>query len=203
MPKLLLFSDVHSNKAFCSAIIDEARDCDIVIGAGDFGLARRHLEVSTRILSQITVPAILVPGNVESYEELRSAFERYENFVILHGDSCQLRGYRFFGLGGGIPITPFGAWSYDFSEEQAADFLRGAGKTDVLITHSPPFNAADQDSRGRHLGSEAIRSFIEAHQPILHVCGHIHESWNTFARIGQTDVVNAGPRGINYTLPDR
>ncbi|UCG24801.1 MAG: metallophosphoesterase family protein [Chloroflexota bacterium] len=203
MPKLLLFSDVHSNKAFCSAIVEKARDHDIVLGAGDLGLARRHLEISTRILSQIAVPVILVPGNVESYEELRSAFEQYDNFVILHGDSCELLGYRFFGLGGGIPITPFGPWSYDFSEEQAAGLLSAAGKPDVLITHSPPVNAADQDSSGRHLGSVAIRSFVEAHQPILHVCGHIHESWNTFAKIGQTDVVNAGPHGINYTLPDR
>jgi Icc-related predicted phosphoesterase len=203
MPRLLLFSDVHSNKALCTTIVEKARDHDLVIGAGDFCVARRRLEISTRILSQITVPAILVPGNAESEEELRSAYARFENFTVLHGSACQLFGYRFFGLGGGIPITPFGSWSYDFSETEAADYLARAAGIDVLITHSPPLNAADRDSRGHNLGSRAIRKFIQAHQPLLNVCGHIHESWNSSQTIGRTDVVNAGPYGISYTLPDR
>lgn len=203
MPKLLLFSDVHSNTAYCNSIVERAGEYDLVIGAGDFCILRRRLDISTRILCQITVPAIFVPGNAESNEELRSAYADYPNFTILHGDSCELFGYRFFGLGGGIPITPFGAWSYDFSEGQAAGYLDGAAGIDVLITHSPPKNVGDSDSRGRHLGSQAVYDFIRSHQPLLHVCGHIHESWRSISEIGATKTINAGPRGIPYTLPGR
>lgn len=203
MPKLFLFSDVHSNTAYCEKIVERAGEYDLVIGAGDFCIARRGLEVSTRILSQITVPAIFIPGNAESYEELQAAYAGHLNITILHGNSCEHLGYRFFGLGGGIPITPFGAWSYDLSEAQAAEHLNEAAGTDVLITHAPPKNVGDSDSRGRHLGSQAIYDFIQSYQPILHVCGHIHESWRSIAQIGATKTINAGPRGIPYTLSGR
>jgi Icc-related predicted phosphoesterase len=42
-----------------------------------------------------------------------------------------------------------------------------------------------------HVGSEAVRAFIEAHQPSLCLCGHIHEARATDA-IGATRVINPG-----------
>ena len=44
---------------------------------------------------------------------------------MLHGSAVAIAGVTFFGLGGGVPVTPFGAWSYDFTEEQAANLLAG------------------------------------------------------------------------------
>jgi Icc-related predicted phosphoesterase len=40
-------------------------------------------------------------------------------------------------------------------------------------------------------GSAAIRREVEKHQPLLHLCGHIHESRGT-TRIGRTVVINPG-----------
>ena len=40
-------------------------------------------------------------------------------------------------------------------------------------------------------GSTAIRREVEKHQPLVHLCGHIHESRGT-TRIGRTLVVNPG-----------
>jgi hypothetical protein len=67
---------------------------------------------------------------------------------------------EFFSLGGGVPITPFGAWSYDFTEEQAADLLVGCLRGCVLVSHSPRRGAVDVDSRGRSLGSAAVRDAV-------------------------------------------
>ncbi len=47
-------------------------------------------------------------------------------------------------------------------------------------------------------GSTAIRKAVEKHQPVVHLCGHIHESRGT-TKIGKTLVVNPGseyPEGV-------
>lgn len=51
----------------------------------------------------------------------------------------------------------------------------------ILITHAPPFNTVcdlmkDKDGQLRHIGSEAVRKFIEKQQPLLTLHGHIHDS---------------------------
>jgi len=47
-------------------------------------------------------------------------------------------------------------------------------------------------------GSSAIRREVEKHQPLVHLCGHVHESRGT-TRIGKTLVINPGseyPEGV-------
>src|SRR5207247_10447169 len=63
---------------------------------------------------------------------------------------------EFFGIGGGIPVTPFGAWSYDFTEEQAQELLQNCPARCVLVSHSPPKGAVDR-AGGQSLGSVAVR----------------------------------------------
>ena len=47
----------------------------------------------------------------------------------------------------------------------------------IYVCHTPPFNTAlDNMPRGRHVGSKALRAFIEQHAPPLTLHGHIHES---------------------------
>jgi Icc-related predicted phosphoesterase len=110
-------------------------------------------------------------------------------------------GISFFGVGGGVPVTPFGSWSYDFTEAQAAALLQDCPSQGVLISHSPPKGAVGRSSSGRSLGSTAVRETIVQKNPQLVVCGHIHESGGQQARINQTVVVNAGPKGILWQLP--
>jgi hypothetical protein len=68
-------------------------------------------------------PPVLVAGNNESTEELMEACQDWREAHVLHGSAVTLGGVVFFGLGGGVPVTPFGAWSYDLTEEQAARLL--------------------------------------------------------------------------------
>ena len=47
----------------------------------------------------------------------------------------------------------------------------------VYVTHTPPNNThLDQIRDGLHIGSMAVRMFIEEHQPYLTLHGHIHET---------------------------
>lgn len=195
MSRLLLFSDVHSDRSACRRLVDRSSEVDVVVGAGDFATMRRNLQATIDALSAIDVPTVLVPGNAESVEELRSACAPWEAATVLHGEGAEIDGLSFYGIGGGIPVTPFGDWSYDFTEETAEDLLADCPSGGVLVSHSPPKNAVDRDSNGRHLGSTAVRAAVEEKSPTLTVCGHIHGSWGEEATIGDTTIVNAGPQG--------
>jgi Icc-related predicted phosphoesterase len=196
MARLLCFSDVHSNHRAARALVQRAPDADIVVGAGDFCDMRRGLDRTISILSEIDTPAVLVPGNAESADELRTACADWTAAHVLHGSGATVSGISFYGIGGGIPVTPFGAWSWDFTEAQAAELLADCPDDAVLIAHSPPKNCVDQDSSGRRLGSTSIHDAIEARALPLVVCGHIHNSWEQTGTIGETAVLNAGPEGV-------
>jgi len=198
--KLLLFSDLHNDFRTASKLVELSNAVDVVVGAGDFCVARRGLDEIITPLSVITKPTVLVPGNSESDEELFQACRAWKSARVLHGSRVTIAKIPFFGIGGGIPITPFGSWSYDFSEEEAYDLLRDCPSGGVLISHSPPAGVLDLSSDGRSLGSQAVRETILIKKPNLVVCGHIHGSAGQIDRIGETTVINAGPQGIIWEL---
>ena len=198
--KLLLFSDLHCDAAAASALVKRANDFDVVIGAGDFATCRQGIEKTISVLQKIERPAVLVPGNAESVEELRDATAAWESATVLHGNGTTINGVEFFGLGAAVPETPFGDWSYDLSEDQAEAMLADCQSGGVLVSHSPPKDCVDLSSNGRHIGSTAVRACIESKQPRLVVCGHIHACWEQTAQIGETTVINTGPRGVEYEL---
>lgn len=199
--KLLLFSDLHQDVATARKLVEMARQADVVVGAGDFGSVRRGVDLCFKVLKAIDRPAVLVPGNNESLEELTEASRCWPQAKVLHGTGTEISGVSFFGLGGGIPVTPFGSWSYDFTEEQAAELLKDCPETCVLVSHSPPQGAVDVSSRGQNLGSTAVRDVILRKNPRLVVCGHIHESGGKATLVATTPIVNAGPTGIMWDLP--
>jgi Icc-related predicted phosphoesterase len=198
--KMLVFSDLHASADAARRLVDRAHSVDLVIGAGDFGNLRRNVRVSIDVLRAIEKPAVLVAGNNESTEELAEACRGWPQAHVLHGNGVTIAGVAFFGIGGGIPVTPFGAWSYDFTEEQAAALLADCPAGCVLVSHSPPKGVVDRSSRGKSLGSVAVRDAVLRLRPALVVCGHIHESAGQQAILGSSPVVNAGPDGIEWDL---
>ena len=97
-----------------------------------------------------------MPGNGESAEELAEACHGWKAAHVLHGEGVDIDSVPFFGLGGGVPVTPFGPWSYDFTEDEARDLLTPCPEDAVLVSHSPPLGHADADASGRHMGSTAV-----------------------------------------------
>ncbi len=190
--KILAFSDLHLARSRAAALVEASAGADLVIGAGDFCNGREGLGQAMEMLEKITAPMVVVPGNAESAEELRSA--ALPSMTVLHGNSCEIGGLDIVGLGGGVPITPFGSWSWDLSEAEATALLDGNLRADVLVTHSPPKGLGDVTSAGLSVGSTAIRAAIERLQPQLAFCGHIHDSWGARGRIGTTRVANLGPK---------
>lgn len=63
----------------------------------------------------------------------------------------------------------------------------------IFCPHSPPYDTACDSLRsGRHVGSPALRAFVDREQPDLLLCGHIHEA-RGLDEVGRTQVVNPGP----------
>src|SRR5262249_18462962 len=147
-------------------------------------------------LAAITAPTVLVPGNNETEDALRAAAAGWESAAVLHGSGTEIDGVAFYGLGAGIPVTPWD-WSFDLTDAEASEQLAGCPAGAVLVLHSPPKGPCDRDSAGNHLGSEALLAAIEAKRPRLAVCGHIHDSWGAESEIGPTPVRNLGPAGID------
>lgn len=199
--KYLLFSDIHCNKDACDRMVEKSRDADIAICAGDLGSLRTGLRETVDALSGITIPTILVPGNHESHAELLDACDHLAHFHVLHGGSIALKGITFFGIGGGIPTTPFGPWSVDLSEHDARLLLTATFGEYVFITHSPPLGCLDTLANDQHVGSEAVRTFIGKSRPMFVVCGHIHENAGRQGELSGIPVINAGPSGVEFAWP--
>lgn len=191
--KILAFSDLHRDLGQAAELAAMAADADVVIGAGDFASVHEGLEEMIGALAAIETPTVLVPGNNETDEALREAAAGWDAATVLHGEGATIEGAEFYGLGAGVPVTPW-EWSFDLDDEAAAEMLAACPVGAVLVLHSPPQGHCDAGGGG-NFGSEALLRAIEEKRPRLAVCGHIHESWGCESRIGDTPVYNLGPKG--------
>ena len=194
--KLLLCSDIHRDFPAAASLVERSAEADVLVCAGDLAVMRNGLQDVVDVLAAAACPTVLVPGNGESDRELAEACSAWAGAHVLHGSGCEIDGVTFWGLGAAVPVTPFGAWSFDLSEREARGMLEGCPEGAVLVTHSPPLGHVDEAVEGDHLGSRAVLETIERAQPRLAVCGHIHAAWEQESRLGETRIVNAGPRGV-------
>jgi Icc-related predicted phosphoesterase len=192
--RILAFSDLHRDLGKAAELVGMSADADVVIGAGDFASIHEGLDETIAALASISTPTVLVPGNNETEDALREATAGWSAATVLHGGGTEIEGIEFFGLGAGIPVTPW-EWSFDLDDAAAAGRLAGCPPGSVLVLHSPPRGHCDTNGSGDHFGSEAVLRAIEERRPRLAVCGHIHESWGCESQVGETSLHNLGPGG--------
>ncbi|HHS12693.1 MAG TPA: hypothetical protein ENN03_02865 [bacterium] len=82
-------------------------------------------------------------------------------------------------------------------EEDLAQWTLKETENTILVMHSPPHDTMlDRLYNARPAGSRAIRAFIETHQPLLTLHGHVHESpvvsGKIWDRLGKTLCINPG-----------
>ncbi len=197
--RILACSDLHRDLEAARSIVERSAGFDVVVVAGDLADQHHGLEEVVDVLAGIRTPTVLVPGNNETDAALGEACSEWSAASVLHGECAEVAGVEFFGLGAGVPTTPWD-WSFDLSDEEAAAALEPCPAEAVLISHSPPQGHCDSSSGGDHLGSHAILDAIATKQPPLVVCGHIHEAWGERSRVGPTEIANLGPGGAEFEL---
>jgi Icc-related predicted phosphoesterase len=193
--KLLCLSDLHGDERRLCQILRAAGAADVLLLGGDLtnfgtpnqaekliGVAREHCPV-----------VMAVAGNCDSPE--------IDQRLVELDVSLFQRGVVYQGVGfcGVSAMPPWLGNMYELTEEQIAAALEAGseqaseGSRQVVLSHPPPFNCRlDRTRRGAHVGTSALRDFIERRTPELVICGHIHEA-RGIERLGDTTVVNCGP----------
>lgn len=192
--KLLAFSDVHCDLGAIDSLVTQARTADVVAGVGDFASVHEGLEQTLAPLEAIEAPLLLVPGNNETVDALRAATAGWDDTTVLHGEGATTDGIPFYGLGAGIPTTPWD-WSFDLTEDEATEMLADLPQQAILLSHSPPKGHVD-----KNLGSTAVLEAARNTRARAVLCGHIHEEWTNESHIDGTLVRNLGPDGYVLDL---
>jgi Icc-related predicted phosphoesterase len=189
----LIFSDIHNDARALEKLMEI--EADAYFAAGDLVSWARGLDKMGEILKRRAGRMYVMPGNHESESDI-AVFCARHGFLKFHGETAEIGGVRFAGLGYSA-VTPFDTPG-EYSEEEIAARLEKfvEWKPQVLICHSPPLGTAlDRIREGLHAGSRAVREFIEAHQPAHFFCGHIHEAEGAVIQMGRTRAMNVGKRG--------
>ena len=192
--RILAFSDLHRDERAGRSLVERSAQVDVVAGVGDFASMHHGLQGMIGVLSAIDRPALLVPGNNETDDALRAACAGWPAARVLHGEVTEIDDVTFFGLGGGVPVTPW-EWSFDLTEQHAERMLTGLPPGAVLLVHSPPSGHVDGG-----LGSAAVLRTIQQRRPRLVLCGHVHDCWGQESRVGDVPVRNLGPGGAVIEL---
>ena len=173
-------------------------DCQTILPALEELEAKgliENLHQETRILGSYTLMGL---AYVPPTPFLLKDFERWDATPEPHSDSYSYRCLQGTPHGF-MTIEDFQAYLNSLPS-LAQELLRlpvvDPART-VAVIHAPPFNTrCDVLFDGQHIGSKAVRRWIERNQPLLTLHGHIHESpklsGSFFDRIGSTTVINPG-----------
>jgi hypothetical protein len=197
---VLIISDIHNDIENIMSYFDKTAllDFDVIVCPGDFtDVAPKSF--STTDIGKIIIEelkgfkktVLAVPGNMDG--DLLQMLEKEK--VSIHGKGRVIDNVGFYGFGGAK--TPFKT-SLEPSEEEIKLGLEKAyndvknAKIKIQVTHNPPARTGlDMIYTGAHVGSEAVRKFIEEKKPMVAVSAHIHEARGV-DNIGGTKIINSG-----------
>lgn len=197
MQQWIVIGDIHGDIGNLKLIPEISSSSGLII-SGDL-TNYGHMQDAKNIIETIKqennqLPVFAQMGNMD-YKDINSWLE--ENKFNLHNHVIMINSdIAIFGIGGST-ITPMDTPT-EFTEAQYSEWLANEWKNaksslhTILISHNPPKNSkCDRIDNGLHVGSEAVRNFIEEYQPDICICGHIHES-KGMDKIGKTIIINPG-----------
>jgi len=202
--RLVCISDTHGDHEKL-----ELPEGDVLIHAGDFSAHGGEMDTKLAMKwlgAQGFDLTICIAGNHDTYVEVvpEGAQELADdNGVTLLNDSgCEYQDIRFWGS----PITPrFHDWSFmrDSGEAIEKHWRMIPQKTDVLITHGPPYGVLDAvlrpNCQSEHVGCPSLLERVQQVMPTLHLFGHIHEARGSLS-FGGVDYHNISSMNEHYRL---
>lgn len=198
--RIICIADIHGAYNRAEEMARREAGADLLLLAGDMTNAGGPADVRALVanLSPHAGRILAVAGNMDppAIDEALT-----DDGISLHGRGVRIGDVGLFGVSGG-PVsigTP-----NELSEDDIA-LLAEKGHREVadapvriFVPHAPPRNTrVDRIRSGKSVGSTAVRSFVEQHQPDVLLCGHIHEARGT-DQLGPTRLVNCGPAREGY-----
>lgn len=222
--RIIYTTDLHGDPEAYERFLKEARKkgIDAVIIGGDItpvGFMGFFVQVQRDFLESHLLPRFkkfkketgktpfIMMGN-DDFRVNMDVLEMGEKQGILklmNQNIHKLGGYHIAGYPY-VNETPFLLKDWEKREKEIKNDLENLAKRvnpkkSVFVFHVPPFNTKlDMTYDGSHVGSKAVKEFIEKHQPLLTLHGHIHESPRVSGdyeeRIGKTLSINPGSTNI-------
>lgn len=192
--KILFFVDTHGSEQYHREIISKAKNVDLVVCAGDFTIFESNMPLLLRMFDSVGKPFIFIHSNHETSAALMASCQSLRNVKFIYNSHFVKDNILFFCYGGGgfsITDNNFDVIAENFIKTKQKDF---PNHKLILVTHQPPHNT-NLDNIGSHVGNINFRKFIERHQPLYAVSGHIHETFGVEDKIGKTILFNPGPVG--------
>jgi hypothetical protein len=199
--RILAFTDIHGAFDTMEEILSEERPFDLILIGGDLTThgTPHQAEEAIGQLRRFGKPLLAVAGNMDPPAMDATLVELG---ISLNGKGVTVGSVGFFGVSGS-PLTPMNT-PYEISEEEIAGRAEAgwqgvqAARWKVFVPHAPPRDTKlDRIFLGKHVGSSAVRTFVDRFQPDLLICGHIHEA-RGIDTLGRTRMVNCGPAGRGY-----
>jgi Icc-related predicted phosphoesterase len=191
--KILAFGDPHGDTLSLQTAKQKAHEADLVICLGDITWFGEELDAVLAYINEFPKKVLMIHGNHEQEELMEEACKAYDNIIYLHGQKIEEKEFTFLAYGGD-GFSRRDPLFENIMEELAKD-TKDMHRT-VLLLHGPPINTKiDQPFEDFHSGSESYREFIEKHQPLLVLAGHIHEGEKLLDMIEDATVFNPGPDG--------
>ncbi|MFQ6123285.1 MAG: metallophosphoesterase [Candidatus Heimdallarchaeota archaeon] len=160
-----------------------------------------------KILKRIRKPIILTFGNTDTPEVIGKIIQLADSedniYFLQTGESLDLAGLQIVAIGGATyqPSNRGFTCPYDYEERQFAKLIDKTEKIlakfpkekSILLTHEAPFNTCTDRllHLNRHMGSKSLLNLIRTMQPLIHCCGHFHESQGA-CMIRETTLINPG-----------
>lgn len=170
--RFVLGSDLHG-------FLPEVPHCNLLILAGDIlPDINQEVFVETKLgpwLDRISAENIIATWGNHDWLPFYGWSSSTLRWHLLVDESTKINDLNFFGSPWSLPYKKYAWMAPEKTLEQFYDAI--PDNTDILITHTPPFEILDRNFQGKHCGSMALRKRIELlHNLKLVVCGHIHES---------------------------
>ena len=167
-------ADIHGKPERLSLIRKTIADCspDALITAGDI-TGYIHPFPTIEALNSMSVPVIAVRGNTD-LPIVERLFDRYPNIYHAHINKISIKERIFTGISGTVPV-PFRSRLRLREKRILEETASLMDKTSILIVHPPPWGILDGVLGKFHAGSKGVLRLLNATEPSLCICGHIHE----------------------------
>lgn len=194
--KILAFTDLHLSSYAFKKIKSKVKKQkpDLLICAGDVSIFEEGLNFILDKLNKLNKTTLIIHGNHETSATLRKSCKKYKNLIFVHKKQYRQNNCIFLAYGGG----GFSLTEPDFyktGKKFQKIIKKNNDKKIIFITHAPPYKTKVDLIMGSHWGNKTFRNFVIKNRIDLHICGHLHETFNKKDKIKKTEVINPGPYG--------
>lgn len=195
--KILAFTDIHGSLLALRRIEQKVKsqNPDLLVCAGDISIFEHGVVGIMRRLNKLNKKIIMIHGNHEDHSTFRKLSKFFKNIIFIHKNYHIENDILFLGYGGG----GFSIVDKEFEKIAKTKFKKiirnNNDKKIILITHAPPYKTKLDKLVEGHCGNKSIRHFAEKNKIDLLICGHLHENFGKYDKIGKTNAINPGPFG--------